>query len=275
MPAVSRIDLVVTDLDGTLWHTSDIDALHPRIAAAVDEVQRRGHGLLVATGRRLASTRDPLRRFGLEPPAVVLNGAMVVDLATDERIHRHAFTADDAADVLGHFLDAGIEPCIYVEHDEVDVFVSDNPSTHPEHLRSFGEWARVADLSDVVAGEAILAFGVLSLPADEIVRVYEKVGDIANAHLSDERQYAGGMTLTVAPPELSKWDGVEAFCAARGYDPTRVLAIGDGPNDLELLDGAAVAVVPEDGHVDALARADHMVPRALDGGWADLLDLLD
>jgi hydroxymethylpyrimidine pyrophosphatase-like HAD family hydrolase len=271
---VSDIDLVVTDLDGTLWHTSDIDALHPRIAAAVDEVQRRGYGLLVATGRRLASTRAPLAHFGLRPPAVVLNGAMVVDLATDERLHRHAFTPEDAARVLDHFLAAGIEPCIYVEHDEVDVFVSDNPSTHPDHLRSFGDWARVADLPEVVTSEPILAFGVLSLPPEEIVQVYEKVGDIANAHLSDERQYSGGMTLTVAPPDLSKWDGVEAFCAARGYDPTRVLAIGDGPNDLELLDGAAIAVVPEDGHVEALARADHVVPRAIDGGWADLLDLL-
>jgi HAD superfamily hydrolase (TIGR01484 family) len=271
---VTDIELVVTDLDGTLWDTSDVAALHPRTAVAVDELERRGYPLLVATGRRLASTRAPLARFGLRPPAVVLNGAMVVDLATDERLHRHAFRPDDAAEVLRHFIDAGIEPCLYVEHDEVDVFIGENPSTHPEHLRSFGEWARPADLAQVVATEHILAFGVISVPPDQIVDVASKVGDIANAHLSDERQYSGGMTLTVAPPDLSKWDGVEAFCAARGLDPTKVLAIGDGPNDLEMLDGAAIAVVPEDGHPEALARADHVVPRALHGGWADLLDLL-
>jgi HAD superfamily hydrolase (TIGR01484 family) len=270
---VSEIELVVTDLDGTLWHTSD-QGPHARTLAALDELKRRDVGLLVATGRRLASTREPLARLGLRPAAVVLNGAMVVDLATDERLHRHAFRPGDAAEVLGHFLAAGIQPCVYVEHDEVDVFVGDNPSTHPDHLRSFGEWVRSADLEAVVRTESILAFGVLSIPAEEIVEVYAKVGDIANAHLSDERQYSGGMTLTVAPPELSKWDGVVAFCEARGYDPGRVLAIGDGPNDLELLDGAAVAVVMEDGHPDALARADHVVPASSVGGWADLLDLL-
>jgi hydroxymethylpyrimidine pyrophosphatase-like HAD family hydrolase len=272
---VSEIDLVVTDLDGTLWYSSTEVALHPRTTAAIDDLHRRGIGLLVATGRRLASTRSALAHHGLRPPAVVLNGALVVDLATDERIHRHAFRDDDAVEVLRHFLDAGISPCVYVEHDEVDVFVGDDPSTHPEHLRSFGGWARPSDLEAVVRTEPILAFGVISIPEDAVADVYAKVGGIANAHLSDERGYSGGVTLTVAPPDLSKWDGVVAFCAARGFDPSRVLAIGDGPNDLELLEGAAVAVVMEDGHPDALARADHLARPAVDGGWADLLDHLD
>ena len=271
---MTDIELVVTDLDGTLWDTSDIAALHPRTAAAVTEVERRGVGLLVATGRRLASTRAPLARFGLTPPAVVLNGAMVVDLATDERLHRHAFTPAQALDVLHHFLHAGVEPCIYVEHDEVDVFVSHNPSTHPEHLRSFGEWARVRDLVEVVSTESVLAFGVLAMPSHQAQTVADNLVGVANAPPPPERQWSGGTTITVAPPDLSKWEGVEAFCAVRGFDSTKVLAIGDGPNDLELLDGAAIAVVMEDGHPEALARADHVVPRALHGGWASLLDLL-
>jgi hydroxymethylpyrimidine pyrophosphatase-like HAD family hydrolase len=271
---VSAIDLVVTDLDGTLWHSSTEVALHPDTMAAIDELRRRDVGLLVATGRRLASTRSALARHGLRPPVVVLNGAMVVDLATDERIHLQAFRPDDAVEVLHHFLDAGVSPCVYVEQAEVDVFVGATPSTHPEHRRSFGEWARPADLEEVVRTEAILAFGVISVPEGAVADVYARVGGIANAHLSDERGYSGGVTLTVAPPDLSKWDGVVAFCAARGYDPTRVLAIGDGPNDLELLDGAAVAVVMEDGHPEALARADHLVRPAVDGGWAGLLDHL-
>ncbi len=268
---MSDIDLVVTDLDGTLWHTFE-DGLHPRTREAIAELERRGVGLLVATGRRLASARDPLALLGLRPGAVLLNGALVVDLATDERLHRHAFSPDDAAAVLRQFLEGGVQPCVYVEHDEVDVFVGDAPSTHPEHLRSFGEWVRAADLSEIVATERVLAFGVLSMPPEQLAEVHARIGDLANAHLSDERQYSGGATLTVAPPGLSKWDGVLAYCAARGHDPERVLAIGDGPNDLELLDGAAVALAMADGHPEALARADHVVPAAADGGWAAVLD---
>lgn len=267
------IELVVTDLDGTLWHASD--HLHPDTVAAVAELERRGVPLLVATGRRLASTRAGLASLGLTPPAVVLNGALVVDLATGEHIHRHSFGADVAGKVLESFLSFGIEPCVYVEHDEVDVFVSENPSTHPEHLASFGEWVRTGDLHEVAARHEVLAFGVIGVAPSTVEGIEDVIAPLANPHVTDERQYGGGsLTVTVAPPGLSKWDGIEAFCRHRGLDSSRVLAIGDGPNDLEMLEGAHTALVMADAHPAALARADHVVPRAADGGWARLLDHL-
>lgn len=265
------IELVVTDLDGTLWDLPE--TIHDRTVAALAEVQRRGVPLLVATGRRIASTRDALAPLGLAPPAVVLNGAVALDLATDERFHRHAFDLDDAARVLDAFLAAGVEPCVYVEHDEVDVFVSSSPSTHPDHLRSFGRWVRTGDLAEVAGEHPVLAFGVLGLPWEVLEPLAASVAEVASPHLSQERRY-GGATITVAPPELSKWVGVEVYCARAGLDPERVLALGDGPNDLELLEGASVALVPEDGHHEALARADHVIGEARLGGWAEVLDLL-
>jgi len=90
------IELVVTDLDGTLW--DEDERLHPRTAAAITELDRRGIDLLVATGRRVTSTRDPLARAGLHPPAVVLNGALGLDLATATRFHRQTFPLDAPAD---------------------------------------------------------------------------------------------------------------------------------------------------------------------------------
>ena len=91
---MAAVDLVVTDLDGTLWHLDDDIA--PSVVAAVAELERRGVPLLVATGRRLASTRRPLGRVGLAPPAVVLNGALGVDLATGDRFHRAPFDRAEA-----------------------------------------------------------------------------------------------------------------------------------------------------------------------------------
>ena len=78
----------------------------------------------------------------------------------------------------------------------------------------------------------------------------------------------------VTPRGLSKWIGVEVCCERLGVDPARVLAIGDGPNDVELLTAASVAVAPADAHAAALAVADHVVPTPTDGGWARILDLV-
>ena len=64
-----------------------------------------------------------------------------------------------------------------------------------------------------------------------------------------------------------------AFCAEQGIDPGRVLAVGDGANDLELLEGAAVACVVDTAAPAGLARADHLIGPPGTGGWAAVLEL--
>lgn len=267
---MTGIELVVTDLDGTLWE--DARNVHPRTVEALSRLDAGGIPLLVATGRRIASTRAPLAAIGIEPPAVVLNGAIGLDLATDERFHEHAFDPDHAAEVLAAFGAWDVDPCVYVDHN-LPVRVSDRPSTHPDHLASFGEEVGQGVLTDVVATEQVLAFGLLGVEEAVVRGVADSIGDRARTHVDRDRAY-GGWTITVAPADRSKWDGVAAFCASRGIDPGSVLAIGDGPNDVELLSAAAVAVAPADAHPAARAAADHVVGRAQDGGWAELLDLL-
>jgi hypothetical protein len=88
------IQLVVSDLDGTLWERDDV--VPERTQAALTELEARGVPLLIATGRRVASTRGPLAAIGLAPPAVVLNGGLGLDLATGRRFHRGGYAAGDA-----------------------------------------------------------------------------------------------------------------------------------------------------------------------------------
>ncbi len=66
--SLRAIDLVVTDLDGTLWRTER--EVHPRVRAAWAELNRRGVPILAASGRRVASMRSSLGRYGWRPPAV-------------------------------------------------------------------------------------------------------------------------------------------------------------------------------------------------------------
>ena len=267
------IELVVTDLDGTFWHL-DHD-LHHRTQAAVAELAGRGIPVLVATGRRLRTTADPLARFGLAPPAVVLNGALGVDLGTGERFHTLALDGAAAVAILGAFRAAGLEPCIYVDHPKVEVFLASEPSTHPDHARALRQQARTDDLDRVVVEEAVLGFSLLGLPYEPLAAVVEHLGEHGVAHLDRSIEYVGHASMTVTGRGISKWEGVLAYCRHAGIDPTRVLAIGDGPNDLELLAGAAVAVAPADGHEGVRAVADHVVGPAADGGWAEIVTILD
>lgn len=270
MPAV---DLVVTDLDGTLWHTDD--HVPDPVLAAWAELERRGVPILVATGRRLASTRAPLARVGLTPPAVVLNGALGVDLASGARFHRAPFTSGDALAVHDAFASVGLSPVVYVDHPRYDVFLSDEPDTHPGHVEALGDTAGrtgVDGLRGTVASEAVLGFSMIGVPFSAAEAAFEAVRPIAEVHLDRSIDWPGTASLTVAPRDQSKWDGVLAYCTEHRLDPTRVLALGDGPNDVELLTGAAVRLVPEVAHPDALDLATEVIPAATEGGWAAVLD---
>ena len=273
MSSSSSISLVVTDLDGTFWHTDD--RIDPAVVKAVQELDHLGVPFLVATGRRLTSTRDPLARVGIVPPAVMLNGALGVDLATGDRFHRAPFPQDQAGEVLAAFQSVDLQPVVYVDHPEFEVYLAEQPSTHPFHAASFATTAAVGDLTEAVEHEAVLGFSMIGVDpaAAEAARV--AIGELAEPHLDRSIDYVGMASFTVAPRHQSKWDGVVAFCRRHDLDPTRVLSLADGPNDLELLDESAVRLVPEVAHPEALARADHIIPAAADGGWVRVLDHLE
>lgn len=266
-----RISLVVTDLDGTLWDAAE--QTHPRTRAAWREIEDAGVPILVATGRRVGSATRSLVALELRPPAVCLNGALGLDLADASRFHQAAIRSADSLAVLEAFRAHGMQPCVYVDRDDVAVYVDPNPSTHPDHIASFGADVATADLEEVCRTEAVLGFSALGVPHDPAADVVAAIGSAGVPHFVADPYY-GGYCLTVAGPGMSKWDGVLAFCAMRGIDPGTVLAIGDGPNDTELLEAAAVAVVPEGAHESALALAHHVVAPTTQGGWADIATLL-
>jgi len=182
------------------------------------------------------------------------------------------FTA--AVAVLEACRSVGCDPVVYLDHPDLDAVISHTPTTHPGHVAGFGDAVRVADLDQVVAQESVLGFSMIGVPFPSADAAVVAIDGVAETHVDRSIDYPGTASFTAAPRGQSKWDGVLAFCAHRGLDPTRVLALADGPNDLELLDGAAVRLVPEVSHPAARERADHVIAPPADGGWAEVLDHL-
>ncbi|HJR24339.1 MAG TPA: HAD hydrolase family protein, partial [Acidimicrobiales bacterium] len=190
------------------------------------------------------------------------------------RFHRAPFPTAQAVATTAAFRSVGLDPVVYVDHPDVDVFLGPVPATNPKHVADLGTTAATDDLARVAAEEVVLGFGMIGVPHADGVAARDAIGDLAEVHLDRSLDYPGMASVTVAPPGQSKWDGVLAFCALHRLDPTRVLAVADGPNDLELLEHAAVAAVPAVAHPAALDLADHVIPAAADGGWSQVLALL-
>jgi hypothetical protein len=265
------VQLVVTDLDGTLSDAAE--RIHPASARAIRDLEARGIPVLVATGRRLRMAWAVLESGGLAGPAVVLDGAIGLDLRDGRVFHQVAFPAPAASRVLEVFDAAGLSPCVYVDRQGVDLVVGQHPSTHPDHLARARPWVAADDLARVVGAEPVYAFAVVGRPVSLLEPVLATIGPAGSASIVHDLIY-GGSTIQVRPPGISKWSGVLAYCAEQGIDPGRILAVGDGANDLELLDGAAVACAVATATPAVLARADHIVGPPASGGWADVLNLV-
>lgn len=270
---MNHISLVVTDLDGTLWHTED--HVHPRTRTALHALETAGVPLMVATGRRASGARTALARYGLSPAAIVLNGALGIDFATNVRFHCAPFPEGDASRILAGFAEVGLEPCVYVDDPDVEAYLSRHPSTHPGHQARLQPTARVvSDLRRACAQVPVLAFGILGIPHGRLAPAAEHLAPLGEVHLDRALEFPGMASLTVAPRRQSKWDGVLAYCRLEHIDPGSVIAIGDGPNDVELLSNAAISLVPEPAHPAALECADRVIASPQDGGWAEVLDLI-
>jgi hypothetical protein len=268
-----RIDLVVTDLDGTLWDGTG--KAHPRTLRALRILSAASVPVLAATGRSARSAWPVMERNGIALPSVLLDGAIGLEFGATRSFYRHAFSPALAVEVLEIFDELGVSPCINVDAVGRDIVLGQDTMTHPEYLRRLEPWVREEDPWTAVRTLKVLSFSLLGADPSMIRTLADKVTAraLVAAAVSPDRTY-GGVHLSFRPIGVNKWSGVLGFCAFKGLNPDHVLAIGDADNDTELLDGASLALAVADGTPAILERADHVLAPAKEGGWAEVVQLL-
>jgi hydroxymethylpyrimidine pyrophosphatase-like HAD family hydrolase len=267
------IRLVATDLDGTFWDEDLV--VPPAHVAAVDELVKSGVTVIAATSRRPRIVRRQLTKVGLRLPAVLMDGVLGVDFRSNERFHQSLFEPKIALDTLEIFRQHELDPCIYVEDPEIDVVVSDTPSTCDAHLAYLGTVAGTADLQVTARTSEVYAFSVLGLSHERLESVARDVSRVEGPSvlLYPEPDY-GEFGLIVNPPKVSKWTGVDAYCRLHGIASEEVLAVGDGLNDLPLLRHVGTAVGVRGGAPEATLHADHLIDPPAADGWVHIVDLV-
>lgn len=269
-PSTPPSTVVVTDLDGTFWGNQLVCHGHTR--AAFDTLVEQGIPVLVATGRRPSSARAGLVDNGLDLPCVLLNGAVGVDYPGGGQIfHEHGFATDAAHAVLDMLDGVGLSPCVYLADGRVAVGGSVTSSL--THLGMLGPDRLDAEPRDAVELGTVLGFSMLGLDEEQLRPGADRLRDL---DCGDAAFYADHLykrwSMMIQPPGISKWEGIQAWLRHAELGTPRIIALGDGGNDLEMLEGADVGLSIEGGDPDALARADAVLPHPDQGGWAQVLD---
>lgn len=267
--------LVVTDLDRTFW---GLDCIAPAAhIEALAELEAAGHVVLAATGRRLRNVARLFELNGLQLPVVCLDGAIGMDFDTKERFHRVAFDPDDFWKALETLDGLGVRPCLYIDDQGEpggDVVIPENPTSAQSHLEFLEEDTNHGlDPSDIQA--EVLELVLTGLPSELAHKAANAVHSLklGVARVDEPDPLYEGSRLTVSPLGVSKVSGVEAFCQWTGH-PFDFAAIGDGVNDLELLEAASISIAIANSYASRAANADHIIEPPEDGGWATVPNLV-
>ncbi len=237
------IRLVVTDLDGTLLAPDG--TIPDANVEAIREAHSAGWAVAVATGRpvRWLDCLDPIA--DLHPYVLASNGAVVYDLATGEVLRSHAF--DRAAVVeITDAISAAVGGVLF-GLERGDLFGTE-PGSPSDHRNLPGVLLRpLAELVERVSPVVkVLAYS-RSMGTDALAsEISDAVGALATVTTSLVHDQFGMAELSV--PGVTKSRTLAELCADLGVEASEVVAFGDMPNDLEMLDWAGRAFVMDDGH---------------------------
>ncbi len=266
--------LVALDIDGTLlkWVDGgrvDYEQIAPRVHDVVHRALDAGVHVVLASGRSphsMTGIADLLRLRGQPLDGVedrlwvvASNGAVIFRYRVGERmevVHEETF---DAAPAVRAVLQARPEALVAVEERGVGYRVS-GPFPEGELV---GELipSEVDDLVSRPVSRVIIREP--NATAEDFVALAAGLG----LHGTD---YVVGWTawLDLTPVGVSKASGVDHVCRELGLTAADVLAVGDGRNDIEMLEWAGRGVAMGQAVEEVREAADHVTAEVYDDGVA-------
>ena len=259
--------LIALDIDGTVLHEDG--TLSQAVVDAVRRARDAGHEVMPATGRSSAMTLPLLERLGITPEYVVCsNGA--ITLKRDPSgpmgyVRDHVETFDPTA-VL-RTIRSELETANYAVEDETGLYRF--TGSFPDG--SLGAASEKVDFDELLGMRATRVVVISPGHAvEDFLQVVERMG-------LHKVTYNVGWTawLDIAPDGVNKATALERVRELLGIPRSDVLAIGDGRNDIDMLEwagesGTAVAMgqAPE----EVVAAATELTGTDLEDGVATALD---
>ncbi|WP_370545056.1 HAD family hydrolase [Herbiconiux sp. VKM Ac-1786] len=261
--------LVALDIDGTVLHEDS--SLSDIVGAEVRRAAADGHEVMLATGRSSVHTLPVVAQLGITPEYLVCaNGAVTLKRDPDAPLgyrQEHVETFDPGP-VLTTIRSHLAEAVFAVEDDDGNFMYTDS---FPQ--AALGEQTRLVTFEEMIG---IRATRVVVVSPDHDMEDFLQVVDRMGLH---RVSYSIGWTawLDIAPDGVNKATGLERVRSALDIPRSRVMAIGDGRNDLDMFrwageSGRAVAMgqAPD----DVIAAATEVTASVYDDGVAQALATL-
>ena len=225
--------LIALDVDGTVLHEDG--TLSDTVIEQVQRVQELGHEVTLSTGRSVAMTVPILERLGITPEYVVCaNGAITLRRTAVSPVYvREHVETFDPSEVLTT-IRSHLTGARYAVEDEDGAFLYSGGEFPEGDIEATGTQVEFEELLGVRATRVVVISPGHAI--EDFLAVVEKMG-------LHRVSYNVGWTawLDIAPDGVNKSVALERVRGLLKIPRERVLAIGDGRNDIEMLEWAAVS----------------------------------
>lgn len=257
--------MFVSDIDGTLVDGRGVISDANR--RALQTLKDRGIPVILATGRTWGGTQEVWEQLDLTDPVIVCNGAQVYDPVSKQFLWEQRLTFDEvrAAEAM-------------LQHLPVQVYavVSDTLLLvhQPEKRAGFKTFSgdRYAQVDNVFqylleTGIRPVKFFVLGEP-DVIPGAVAALRERGGLNAVQSESYA----FDILAPGLSKAAALTPILQRFGMSPQQIVAVGNAPNDVEMIGLAGLGIAVGDAHPTLLQVADHVTAPADQDGVAEAVE---
>ncbi len=261
--------LVALDVDGTVMREDGVIA--DDVIAQVRRVRDLGHEVTLATGRSVSMTLPVLDRLGIAPEYVVCsNGAITLRRDPDAPLgyERYAVETFDPTEVLTTIRGSLTEASYAVEdRDGLYRYTGYFPDST---LGASSEQVEFEELLDQQATRVVVISPEHAV--EEFLAIVERMG-------LHKVSYNVGWTawLDIAPDGVNKATALERVRGWQDIPRTHVVAVGDGRNDVDMLQWASAegrGVVMAQAPDEVKAAGNTAAPADTEDGVARFLETL-
>ena len=257
-------DLLVLDLDGTLLY-DDLE-LDPAQVNAFHRAMERGLTITVATGRMPRAAARYVAQLQITAPVILYNGALVRDPVTERDLLSLEIPPGLPWKIYQSFAHAPVHPLFYRDDRLYCLGVTPPIAAYCRERRLTPD--TVTDPEPFLRLGSFVKCLFIGRPAD-LGPLREEIA----SQLGTEARLVHSRPdqLDLLPAAASKGAALRFLARHLGIPLSRVIAVGDEENDLEMLResglGIAMAHAPE----EVRAAADRVAPSADAAGLLGLL----
>ena len=228
--------LVFCDLDGTV--AAFDGRVRPAVREAMQAVVDAGAWVTISTGRGYQLLRPFLGQVVVNAPLICCNGGLIVEPSTREVLYLKPMPLSLAHDLVRLAQAEGVEMWFYLA--DMETMLENRASDHGFVLRRDG--VRVREAPDPVAElnqpphKVVIATESPEATPAVVGRVQQHVGDRARVLASSPQR------VEVILPGVSKAWAMSWVAAYLDVKREETIGIGDGDNDVEMLEWAGLGI---------------------------------